>query len=335
MSKTKLMNGTILSSESGRSMVEILGVLSIIGMLTIGSIAGYRYAVDKHRANVALDTARKTAIACSSILTNRRAPRDCGIVISEMKLDEGWGIDTDSYDDIFAVTKTDVPRGVCRNLLIDSNAVAIIRKDDMGESSPTALSSPDDCGDADTIDLAFLWRDDLGAIDSTPGTPCGTWRCVNGAWVNDCTSNPTCPNGCEGATYPNCNGAACTPSWMCNGSYWVDSNHCGASGPYCPNGCSGQSYPNCASGCTPSWYCGGNQWYDAACGASGPYCSNGCSGQSYPNCASGCTPSWVCNGSYWVDSNHCGASGPYCPNGCSGQSYPNCASGCTPSWYCG
>ena len=37
--------------ESGRSMVEMLGVLAIMGVLAIGGIIGYRYAVDKYNAN--------------------------------------------------------------------------------------------------------------------------------------------------------------------------------------------------------------------------------------------------------------------------------------------
>ena len=38
-------------SESGRSMVEMLGVLAIIGILSIGGIVGYSYGMDKHKAN--------------------------------------------------------------------------------------------------------------------------------------------------------------------------------------------------------------------------------------------------------------------------------------------
>ena len=42
----------ILSAESGRSMVEMLGVLAIIGVLSIAGIAGYKFALNKFRANV-------------------------------------------------------------------------------------------------------------------------------------------------------------------------------------------------------------------------------------------------------------------------------------------
>ncbi|MBQ8557344.1 MAG: hypothetical protein IJ440_00960, partial [Alphaproteobacteria bacterium] len=38
-------------NEIGRSMIEILGVLAIIGVLSVGAVAGYRYAMDKYRAN--------------------------------------------------------------------------------------------------------------------------------------------------------------------------------------------------------------------------------------------------------------------------------------------
>ena len=37
--------------ERGRSMVEMLGVLAIVGVLSIGAISGYTYAMSKHRAN--------------------------------------------------------------------------------------------------------------------------------------------------------------------------------------------------------------------------------------------------------------------------------------------
>ena len=42
-------------SESGRSMVEMLGVLAVIGVLYMTGFAGYRYAINKHRANTILN----------------------------------------------------------------------------------------------------------------------------------------------------------------------------------------------------------------------------------------------------------------------------------------
>ncbi len=46
-----------MNNESGRSMVEMLGVLAIIGVLSIGGIAGYTIAMNRYRANEIIDTA--------------------------------------------------------------------------------------------------------------------------------------------------------------------------------------------------------------------------------------------------------------------------------------
>lgn len=40
-----------IKSQSGRSMVEMLGILAIIGVLSVGGIAGYRYAMQKNQVN--------------------------------------------------------------------------------------------------------------------------------------------------------------------------------------------------------------------------------------------------------------------------------------------
>lgn len=50
-------------SQSGRSMVEMLGVLAIIGVLSVGGIAGYSLSMRRHRANGVVDLASKFALA--------------------------------------------------------------------------------------------------------------------------------------------------------------------------------------------------------------------------------------------------------------------------------
>lgn len=42
-------------NESGRSMVEMLGVLAIIGVLSVGGIAGYSKAMSKYKVNKTID----------------------------------------------------------------------------------------------------------------------------------------------------------------------------------------------------------------------------------------------------------------------------------------
>ena len=52
-------------NESGRSMIEMLGVLAIIGVLSVGGIAGYSKAMNKYKTN-------KVADNVSMIITNIR-----------------------------------------------------------------------------------------------------------------------------------------------------------------------------------------------------------------------------------------------------------------------
>ena len=68
-------------SESGRSMVEMLGVLAIIGVLSVGGIAGYSLGMRKHRANQIADTASKYALItynqCQKMFMNGESGTDC------------------------------------------------------------------------------------------------------------------------------------------------------------------------------------------------------------------------------------------------------------------
>ncbi|MBQ8670961.1 MAG: hypothetical protein IJ525_00380 [Alphaproteobacteria bacterium] len=44
-----------IKNESGRSMIEMLGVLAIIGVLSVGGIAGYSKAMTKYRINKTIE----------------------------------------------------------------------------------------------------------------------------------------------------------------------------------------------------------------------------------------------------------------------------------------
>ena len=63
--KSKHINSIIkesIYSESGRSLVEMLGVLAIMGILTIGGIAGFNYAMNKQRANATVNYVNQLAV---------------------------------------------------------------------------------------------------------------------------------------------------------------------------------------------------------------------------------------------------------------------------------
>ena len=48
--------------ELGRSMVEMLGALAVMGVITVAFIKAYPYALDKHRANEIADAVNSRAM---------------------------------------------------------------------------------------------------------------------------------------------------------------------------------------------------------------------------------------------------------------------------------
>ena len=62
---TRTKKAQVETVQSGRSMIEMLGVLAIVGVLSVGGIAGYSKAMMKFKIN-------KIAAQVSQIATNIR-----------------------------------------------------------------------------------------------------------------------------------------------------------------------------------------------------------------------------------------------------------------------
>ena len=60
------------TNESGRSMSEMLAVLAIIGVLSVGTIAGFRHMMNKQRINDIINTINLNSIQILSTLTHRQ-----------------------------------------------------------------------------------------------------------------------------------------------------------------------------------------------------------------------------------------------------------------------
>jgi len=58
--------------EQGRSMIEMLGVLAIIGVLSVGGIAGYSKAMLKYKTNKAIDQVTQVASNIRIAFSNSR-----------------------------------------------------------------------------------------------------------------------------------------------------------------------------------------------------------------------------------------------------------------------
>jgi len=105
--------------QKGRSMIEMLGVLAIIGVLSIGGLLGYRRAVNNHQANQILDDANRLAFV---ILESNQAFQTDDFMEEEL-IDSVPYTGTYNLDAFmaaggqFGIVVTKVPKGVCEALL--------------------------------------------------------------------------------------------------------------------------------------------------------------------------------------------------------------------------
>ena len=80
-------------SQSGRSMVEMLGVLAIIGVLSVGGIAGYRYAMEMHTTNELMDRLQKLYIATEG--SRQKLKKSSSLNLSFGRSASSYGFDND------------------------------------------------------------------------------------------------------------------------------------------------------------------------------------------------------------------------------------------------
>lgn len=68
--------------QSGRSMIEMLGVLAIIGVLSVGGLAAYNAAMDRNEANELLYDASLCLAEATTLATGAGA--DCHVYLEDV-----------------------------------------------------------------------------------------------------------------------------------------------------------------------------------------------------------------------------------------------------------
>ena len=206
-----------LHFESGRSMVEMLGTLAIIGVLSIGGIAGYSYGMDKYRANRTMYDVNVRAI---DVLAQFDATGDASL--------DGWKNEKTLYpitleDETIGIQVSDVPSRVCELMVegMEKHAKAVkINAEYVGENAG-------DCGDENTLVFYFDEDEEITSVPcpTEPGfdpVSCdseeGAMICLLGTCVPDgtvfCEPDAECPidKGCiaiDGETVLPLIGAEC------------------------------------------------------------------------------------------------------------------------------
>ena len=189
-------------SESGRSMVEMLGVLAIMGVLAIGGIAGYRYAMDKYNANEILNEVRKRAVTASQQRILGRT-----IDLSEWSNTiQGHPVTTaDNYNgdtSFFTLTVSGIEQGVCDLVIKEKIPFAVEEK--VGE---VVVGEDTRCAEGENA-VTFAFKNTLDGEEPEPdlcenvmcpeGTNCSNGRCL-------------CPTGQEV-----CGTICCLANQMCS-----------------------------------------------------------------------------------------------------------------------
>ncbi len=180
------------NNETGRSMVEMLGVLAIMGILSIGGIAGYTYAMNRLKANDIIDGVNKRAVALSTYTL-------LGTGVSATTLDAEFANKIGDFpvalaaaDPGFTLTVSDITRPVCNHVL--NNGVQMARTITLGTTKvwDNGVKADYTCAE-DGNTIVFTFAPAAGEGGNTP--TCGYCQHVeNGT----CVADDTCDNGCPG-----------------------------------------------------------------------------------------------------------------------------------------
>ena len=126
-----ITNKNYKRSEKGRSMVEMLGVLSIIGVLSVGGISAYSTAMEKHKANELMAATMQEAVLISAQLaTGKTNPTLSGINNSLFT-----SASTVANSDNFKITLNTIDADICTKMksMLGVSSIVHAISDNCGE----------------------------------------------------------------------------------------------------------------------------------------------------------------------------------------------------------
>ncbi len=176
-----------LKPESGRSMVEMLGVLAVIGVLSIGGIYGYTTSMAKSKANTLLHEASLRATSVSIQMVNKKDPNisefntsGYGTFSTEVKNDLGQiAKHTDNY---FVLSVSGVEKDVCKHAKLSA-----------GVGTSIFAFYPEECVDNATVSLVYQKELKSSEAQCSSDADCGYCAHCN---MSRCFPEPLCDNSC-------------------------------------------------------------------------------------------------------------------------------------------
>ena len=256
-----------LKTQSGRSMVEMLGTLAIIGVLSIGGIAGYTYAMNKYRANETIndinmrgiDLVRQVAMGRQTLsLSEWPTTSKAGYTFSDPIL-----VDGDAYFNI-----SGIPQSVCEMVYegIQNNQTTKV------EVNGTSAEDASACNKEEDNTIGFFFITNAGEGGTTPEDLCKNKTCPEGYSCTHgiCVRNEAPPIGTSGMYCVGDNNV-CKECQECEVNDYYQSNcinktdgiACGNGSQYCKNGQCIANESTCTSNanCDKNLYCGYTSFY--------------------------------------------------------------------------
>ena len=218
--------------ESGRSMVEMLGTLAVVGVLSIGGIMGYNYAMNTQRANATIAELTHYALIASQQALQKQA----NLNIAELGniTRQGYPISAAVQADpmFFEIYLKDVPTPVCERILDSGWSMPLVMfANNYAYTGETGIC---DNGDGTLADMAFQFKEDLNQ-NAMPMGGCiqdsdckgGCMKCESQQCVSTCVGSERCATDQETGAQVCCPnekraGPMCCSStqngWCCNAS---------------------------------------------------------------------------------------------------------------------
>ena len=224
LSQRDIVHGPASAASCGRSMIEMLGVLAVIGVLSLGGLAGYTMAMNYHRAN---ETMHDVMLRATNVPMKwedyASKEKNFKFEFNDMgsyKTSNGVGYTVETYSEgpnsasgyAFRVEVSGVPSEVCKRIH-NMNPTAV-------DAIEPAISN---CGSA-TTDMIFYFDEDFkgGPISSSSGagsSGSGGGLSGGGGCSPECGANYECVDGscqckneepfCEACETPDVDGNGC------------------------------------------------------------------------------------------------------------------------------
>ena len=134
----------IKTNESGRSMIEMLGVLAIIGVLSVGGIAGYSKAMNKFKTNKVADNVSMMVANIKTLYAQQKTYEDLdnaeavsmGVIPDELVSDRDAGTLINAFNGAVFVSQSD-------STVEDDGKAFIIEFDSLSKEACITLATND------------------------------------------------------------------------------------------------------------------------------------------------------------------------------------------------